>query len=112
MDIMSHVVGAWRASRTARLLVLVALFGAATQLVLSQDSRVVQNRVRQTKMIGAERLVSVEPLPQMDGPMCEVDEAHGAQTLLAAATTPEPLAALRQQSRAAGATAQSAPPRP
>src|SRR5438128_490729 len=103
---MSHVVRAWRASRTVRLLVLVALFGTATQLVLSQDSRVVQNGARQTKMIGADRLVSVEPLPQMDGPMCDADEARGAANMMAAAAAPRSLALL-QQSRPAAAPSPS-----
>ena len=74
-----------------RLLIVVALFGTATQLVLSQDSRVVQNGARQTKMIGADRLVSVEPLPQMDGPMCDADEARGAANMIAAAATNPPM---------------------
>src|SRR5437667_12907321 len=109
---MTHVVRAWRTSRTVRLLVLVALFAAATQLVLSQDSRVVQNGARQTKMIGADRLVSVEPLPQMDGPMCEIDEAHGAETMIAAAAAPRSLALLQQQSRPGAAPSPSTAPRP
>src|SRR5260221_8118537 len=108
---MTHVVRAWRTSRTVRLLVLVALFGTATQLVLSQDSRVVQNGARQTKRIGADRLVSIEPLPQMDGPMCEIDEAHGAETMIAAAAAPRSLALL-QQARPGAAPSPSTASRP
>ena len=67
---MAHVVRAWRASRTIRLLVLVASFAAATQLVLSQDSRAVHSGARQTKNFGAERLISAtagsRPVPSLN----------------------------------------------
>src|SRR5256885_7516006 len=90
-----------------RLLIVVALFGAATQLVLSQDSRVV------TKHFGAERLISVEPLPQMDGPMCDADGGPIAENMLASMAVPRSLAML-QQARPGAAPAQSAAagPRP
>ena len=112
---MTHVVRAWRASRTIRLFVLIALFGTATKLVLSQESRVVQNATRQTKMIGADRLVSVEPLPEMDGEICL--PPSNANVELMASLQPQNVApaylAARppQQSRGAG-TLSSNPPRP
>ena len=93
---MTHVVRAWRASRTIRLLVLVASFAAATQLVLSQDSRAVHSGARQTKNFGAERLISVEPLPQMDGPMCDADGGPIAENMLASMAVPRSLAMLQQ----------------
>src|SRR2546427_13248053 len=46
---------------TIRLLVLIGLIGTAT---LAQDG------IQRTKVTGKERLVSVEPLPGMDGQMC------------------------------------------
>ena len=110
---MTHVVRAWRASRTIRLLVLVASFAAATQLVLSQDSRAVHNGARQAKNFGAERLISVEPLPQMDGPMCDADGGPIAENLLASMTVPRSLAMLQQaQKSSAPAQSAAAPPRP
>ena len=63
---MAHVIRVWRTSRTICLFVLVALLGTVTQLLLSQESRV-PNGTRQTKLIGSERLVSVEPLSEMNG---------------------------------------------
>src|SRR5690242_1132822 len=110
---MTHMVRAWRASRTTRLLLAVALFAAATQLVLSQDSRVVQKGARQTKTIGADRLVSVEPLPQMDGPMCDAEGGPGTESMLAALEVPRSLATLQQaRPGTAPAASGSAPPRP
>ncbi len=53
---MAHVVRIWRTSRIIRFFVLVVLFGTATQLLLSRESP-------QTKVIGSERLVSIDPLP-------------------------------------------------
>ena len=102
---MTHVVRAWRTSRTIRLFVLIALLGTATQLVLSRERGAVQDGTRQTKVIGSERLVSIEPLPGMDGKMCPLP-ATAAESLVAAASAPESLmAALQQQSRPAGAAA-------
>lgn len=110
---MSHVVRAWRASRTTRLIVAVALFVAAAQLVLSQDSRVVQSAARQTKMIGADRLVSVEPLPPMNGPMCDAEDGPTAGSMLASMAVPRSLAMLQQtRPGAAPAASTSAPPMP
>jgi DNA-binding beta-propeller fold protein YncE len=106
---MTHMVRAWRASRTTRLLLAVALFAAATQLVLSQDSRVVQKGARQTKTIGADRLVSVEPLPQMDGLMCDADGGPGAESMMASLIMPRSLAMLQQSSGAAPPSVSTAP---
>src|ERR1051326_9219527 len=75
-DIMTHIFRAWLGSLTIQLLTAVALFATATQLLLSQGSHAVQKGARQTKLIGAERLVSVEPIPQMDGPMCDTDRSE------------------------------------
>src|SRR5215831_2136507 len=91
-----------------RWLIVVVALAAATQLVLSQ------NGPRQTKMIGADRLVSVEPLPQMDGPMCDVDGGPTAESMLASMAVPRSMAMLQQQARQGAAPAQSASagPRP
>ncbi len=105
---MTRVTRAWRSSRAIRLLVTLALFAAATQLVLSQGSHVLPTGNLQTKVIGNERLVSVEPLPKMGSEMCPPSNAP--ETLLAAATPPQNLiAALKQQSRTAGPTSSAAP---
>src|SRR6266571_6763187 len=61
---MAHVVQVWRTSRIIRFFILVVLFGTATQLLLSLESP-------QTKVIGSERLVSVDPLPEAGGEICE-----------------------------------------
>src|SRR5437016_5928829 len=75
---MAHVVRAWRGARTIRLFVLVVLLGTATQLVLSRESGLVQPGTRQTKIAGQERLVSIEPLPESGGEICEPVPAAGA----------------------------------
>src|SRR2546427_5672271 len=68
---MAHLVRAWRASRMIRFLVLMAVGGIATQAVLSPGAGAVRNgAARQTKVIGSDRLVSVEPLAETDGQMC------------------------------------------
>jgi DNA-binding beta-propeller fold protein YncE len=99
---MSHVSRAWRSSRTLRLLVLVVLFGAATQAVLSRERGAVQGGTRQTQVIGSERLVSVEPLSQDDGQLCLSDDALSPQ--LIASLLPQ------QQPRTTAAAAASGPP--
>jgi DNA-binding beta-propeller fold protein YncE len=88
---MAHITRVWRTSLAVRLSVLIVLFGTATQLVLSRESRLIQNGTSQTKIIGKDRLVSVEPLPEMNGEFCEYP------------VTPSPqlMAALQQQGRGA-----------
>ena len=98
---MTQVVRAWQNSRAIRLLVLIALFAIATQLVLSQERRAIQNGTRQTTIVGNERLVSIEPLPAIDGQMCELVPAKGQETLIAA-LQPEP--ALQNRSAIAANT--------
>ncbi len=109
---MTHVVRAWRTSRSIRLLVLIALFGTvATQLVLSRESRVAQKRTQQTQVFGKERLVSVEPLPSVEGEICmDPDEATPQQI---ASFQQENLLASRlvaQAPRQSGTAATAAPP--
>jgi DNA-binding beta-propeller fold protein YncE len=123
---MTHVDRAWRASRMIRLLVLIILVGTATQAVLSRENKAAQTGTRQTTVIGRERLVSVEPLPQMDGQMC-VYPADASPELIASlerenllsmiqqqgAASPAMASLVRQQSGSATArTASGAPPRP
>ena len=52
---MAHVVRSWRSSRMIRLIVLLALLGTG----------LAQHATPQTKVIGSDRLVSVEPLPEL-----------------------------------------------
>jgi len=81
---MAHVVRAWRSSRMVRLFVLLALLGTVTQLVLSRERGLVQDGTRQTKVIGSDRLVSVEPLPEMAGEACELVPVSREELLMAA----------------------------
>ena len=115
---MAHLVRAWRASRMIRFLVLIALVGTVTQAVLSRGA------TRQTKVIGSDRLVSVEPLAETDGQMCVPESVAASPELIASLRqenllsaqrqTASPLTALLRQQRSGstGAAAASIPPRP
>jgi DNA-binding beta-propeller fold protein YncE len=118
---MAHVARGWRASRTVRFLVLTAVLGAGGVGAIQKGA------TRQTKVIGSNRLVSVEPLTEVGGQIC-VPESVGSNPELIASLqeenfhsgrrpTASPLmASLRQQqpsgSAAAGAAAASIPQRP
>ncbi len=95
---MAHVVRVWRTSRIFRFFILVVLFGTATQLLLSRESP-------QTKVIGSERLVSIDPLPDAGGEICEpvpaADPANREAVLMAALEQ-------RQDARAASLEARNA----
>ncbi len=106
---MTQLGRAWRTSRAIRLFVLVALFGTATQLVLSRESRAPQDGTRQTKIIGKDRLVSVEPLPEMDGEMCVYPELMASLQQGSASTL---MASLPQQQSGAAPVASTPPRRP
>jgi DNA-binding beta-propeller fold protein YncE len=112
---MAHVIRVWRTSRTIRLFVLVALLGTVTQL-LSQESRVTRSETRQTKLIGSDRLVSVEPLSEMSGEICVYPEGADPNLMASLQQPPTPFSSLmaaRLQQRPGGAAAvNSAPPRP
>ena len=77
---------------TIRYCILIALLGSAT---LAQDG------IQRTKVIGKDRLVSMQPLPDLDGPMCDNPMASLEPTA--------PLALLRPQ---AAPAQQSVPGRP
>src|SRR5260370_16202418 len=124
---MAHVVRAWRASRTIRFLVLIAVLGTGAQVILSRGAGAVQGgAVRQTQIIGSDRLVSVEPLAETDGGQICVPESVAAnleliasleqENLLSAqrqAASPLMASVRQQQSGSTGATtAASIPPRP
>src|SRR4051812_42471594 len=96
-------------SRRSRmmLLILTILIGASTRRVLSWETGHAPKPPLQTKMVGT--LVAVEPLPSMDGEQCLLPS--GAEALMATATTPAAVVALRQSSGSTAATP-SAPPRP
>jgi DNA-binding beta-propeller fold protein YncE len=106
---MIHVVRAWRTSPRIRLLILVALVGVASQFVPSRGTSVVQGGPRQTKHFGSERLVSVEPLPSMDGQLCEFPGA-APRDLMAVNYPMGSMVAMRQSTATRATT--SAPPRP
>src|ERR1051326_4030035 len=79
---MSHRIRLRLRCRKILLLALVGLVGVVTQLVVSQARRPTQSGARQTQIIGAERLVSVQPLPDM-GPLCEALPPSGQERLIA-----------------------------
>ena len=81
---MAHVVRAWRASRTIRFLVLIAVLGTTAQVILSRGAGAAQNgTARQTQVIGSERLVSVEPLAETDGEICVPEPVAANPQLIA-----------------------------
>jgi DNA-binding beta-propeller fold protein YncE len=115
---MAHVVRAWRASRTIRFLVLIVVLGTTTQVILSRGAGAVQNgAARQTKIIGSDRLVSVEPLGETDGAEICIPEPVASNPELIASLQQENLPAARrlmasarqQQSGAPGARAATVP---
>src|SRR2546421_12939360 len=67
-----------------RFLVLIAVGGIATRAVLSRGAGAVRNgAARQTKVIGSDRLVSVEPLAETDGQMCVPESVAASAELIA-----------------------------
>src|SRR5947208_10271328 len=101
---MARVIRTWRTSRAIRFLVLTAVLATTTHVIVSWSAGAVQSgAVRQTTVIGGERLVSVEPLAEQSGELC-VPEPVGADRQLIASLLP-------QQSGSTGAaTAPSARP--
>jgi len=96
-------------SRMIWLFMLTILLGASTQRVLSWQTQGVKEKTPQTRMVG--KLVSVEPLPTMDGQQCLMP-SDLPQTQMAANAVPPSLMALRQQASGSGPATTSAPPRP
>jgi DNA-binding beta-propeller fold protein YncE len=110
---MAHVVRAWRASRTIRFLVLIVVFGTTTQVILSRGAGPVQGGVaRQTKIIGSERLVSVEPLTETEGEICVPEPAGADPALIASLEQPQPIASPLTASPTRQQSGSSTPPRP
>src|SRR5262245_44761074 len=108
---MTHVLRAWRTPRKMAVFVLMALLGVATLVVLPRETVVVQGQTRQTQMIGKDRLVSIDPLPETNGPMCEYPEAAGPQ-LMASLQPSSLMASGPRQQRVPAGTTTSAPARP
>src|SRR4051812_35104290 len=94
------------AQRLAYCIALVALFGTAARLVLSQEHHPVSQATRHTQLVGDDRLVSVEPLPPLSGPMCESGIEPGQVQLMASLQNPSP--AVRAVSRPAAAATSAA----
>src|SRR5437899_11426761 len=102
---MARVIRTWRTSRAIRFLVLTAVLATTTHVIVSWSAGAVQSgAVRQTTVIGGERLVSVEPLSEQNGELC-VPEPVGADTQLIASLLP-------QQSGSAAAGTSSTSSRP
>src|SRR3989454_8837364 len=94
---MAHLVRAGRASRMIRFLVLLAVGGFAPQAVLSRGAGAVRNgAARQTKVIGSDRLLSVEPLAETDGQMCVPESVAASPELIASLRQGNLLSAQRQ----------------
>jgi len=88
-----------------RWFVLLVSLGTATQLVLSREGGLVQHGTGQAKIIGSDRLVSIEPLPEAGGEICEpvpANSAAGREEILMAALQQ------RQDARAGSTAARSA----
>ena len=84
--------------RPTKLIVIITILFCLTLVVtaqLPQKNASQPNGARQTKVIGKERLVSVEPLPE-DGELCE-NPAKAPENLIAASSTPANLMAFYQQ---------------
>jgi DNA-binding beta-propeller fold protein YncE len=85
---------------------LVALLGTTAALVLASGLGIDRNGARGTTHFGADRLIAWEPLPQLDGSICELVPVSAAE---------EELFAMQAPGRAtspARASAGGAPPRP
>src|SRR5213594_1758852 len=86
---MARVIRTWRTSRAIRLLVLTAVLATTTNVIVSWSAGAVQSgAVRQTTVIGGERLVSVEPLTEQNGELC-VPEPVGVDRQLIASLLPQ-----------------------
>jgi hypothetical protein len=83
---MTQIVRASLRSRGMLLVVLIALIGIVRQFLLSQERTNVQPS-RQTTMLGSDRLVSIAPLPSMDGQMCELVPGQNSPQLIASLQT-------------------------
>jgi DNA-binding beta-propeller fold protein YncE len=99
---MPHAPAPWRPSRTILFFILGILFATATQMVLSQERWGFQGGAA-TKVIGSERLVSIEHLPRIQDQLCEFPATAPKEATL--------MAALQETSRTAS-TALTATPRP
>src|SRR5205809_6851031 len=103
---MARVIRTWRTSRAIRFLVLTAILATTTHVIVSWSAGAVQSgAVRQTTVIGGERLVSVEPLSEQNGELC-VPEPVGADRQLIASLLPQ-----QSGSAAAGTASTSSLPR-
>src|SRR5262249_11068621 len=86
---MAHVIRAWRTSRAIQFFVVTAVLGTTARVSVLWSAGSAQNgAVRQTTVIGGERLVSVEPLSEQSGELC-VPESTVADRQLIAALLPQ-----------------------
>src|SRR5262249_39446074 len=84
---------------TIRFCVLIALLGTAT---LAQDG------IQRTKVIGKDRLISMQPLPELGGPMCD-NPGEADPKLLAALKPTAPRTSFRPQPAPAQQSASARP---
>jgi DNA-binding beta-propeller fold protein YncE len=86
---------------------LVALFVIPMLLAVSRQSVAFQRGTSQTKIIGRERLVSVEQLPQLEGPLCPED---AGPDLMASLQPPPSLISSTPKQQGAAESVNAIPP--
>ena len=105
---MTHVIRVSSTRRRGRIFLFAVSIIAASTLVLSQARHGSETGIRETKIIGRDRLVSVEPLPEIDGQICESPPSEMIN-LVAEAVVPEPLRFPARQEAQTAAVATNAP---
>jgi DNA-binding beta-propeller fold protein YncE len=101
------MVRGWRTSRNTQVFLFVALFVTPVLLAVSRQSVAFQGGARQTKIIGRERLVSVEQLPQLEGPLCPED---AGSDLMASLQPALPLISSMPKQQGAAGSVNAIPP--
>src|SRR5262249_47592367 len=74
----------WYRRRAAGLITVLVLLGGVVALVLPAGSLNGREANRITRNIGNDRLVAFAPLPETEGPMCELQPASATSTLMEA----------------------------
>ena len=91
----------WRRRQTAGLLMILVLLGGPVALVLSRGNFAGRETKRTTRNIGEDRLVAFAPLPETEGPMCELVPASATSSLMAALSAQQAAAAAKAPDGAA-----------
>ena len=107
MSVNLRNTGSWNPRRKPTLAGGALLLAMAAAMVLSSGAPLAR---WPTKNIGSERLVAMEALPEMNGPMCELVPASASEALFAARM--QPTLQAPATARAPAASPGAAPPRP